>query len=77
MKVNYSNFIDYGEEDLVHIAYFKKGKWRIYGSASAYAVADISEFSDLIGEVMEEHHVSRKNVKIVKAKYVMFKEVKI
>ena len=73
MKVKYQNYIPHEGPKLVAVAYrYKKGRpWHIYDSA-LYDIKDEVDVQELIQEVMGERRVSRKNIRIVRPKYVMF-----
>lgn len=72
MKVKYQNYLPDEGPELVAVAYrYKKGgPWHIYESA-LYDIEGEVDVQELIQEVMGERHVSRKNIRIVKPKYVM------
>jgi hypothetical protein len=77
MKVKFRNYIPHEEPSWVSVAY-RYGKdrpWHIYETAS-YEISKECTIDELIKEVMEEMHVARKNVRIVRPEYVMFHEVK-
>lgn len=77
MKIKFQNYIPDEDPEWVCVA-FRYGKdrpWHIYESSS-YAVPDWErDVHEIIKEVMEEKRVSRRNIKIVRPKYVMFDEV--
>lgn len=77
MKIKYQNYTDCYKSNFIAAAYqYKKGApWHIY-EGSLYDFKKKSDLEELIQEVMEERHVSRKNIKIVIPKYVLFDELK-
>lgn len=75
MRLKFNFYIhDLGKYD-VCAAYFKAGKWRIYNGGAHYDIKNQKEANNLLQEVAEEMHVAIKNIKLVKATHVNFKEV--
>jgi hypothetical protein len=76
MRIKFNYYINgLGKYD-VCAAYFKAGKWRIYNDGAHYSVKNSKEANNLLQEVAEEMHVVIKNIKLVKATHVYFKEIR-
>lgn len=75
MRIKFNYYIpNLGKHDTC-VAYFKAGKWRIYNYGSDYSVKNQQQANDLLQEVAGEMHVAFKNIKLVRATYIDFKEV--
>jgi hypothetical protein len=75
MKIKFKYYIPHIGKRWVCVAYYKSKHWRIYDNGAHYAVKSQKQIDNLIGEVAEEMHVSRENIKIVIPQSIKFKEV--
>ena len=77
MKIKYYNYMGYNEPNLISIAYrYREGRpWHIYEGAS-YDIEGEVDLQELIQEVMGEQKVSRKNIRVVRPRYIVFNIVK-
>lgn len=65
MNIKFKNAVGKSISNLVSVAYFKNGEWRLYDHFAGYRVRTKKKANNLIEEVAGEMHVRKENVKLV------------
>lgn len=75
MNIKFKNVLGKSVSNLVSVAYFKSGAWRMYNDFAGYKIRTKKQADNLIEEVAGEMHVRKNNIRLVKITSLIAKQL--